>query len=120
MGRHSLELQRACRLVVDTGIHALGWTRQQGIDYMKKNTFKSEESIKIDVERYIMWPGQACAYKVGEIKIKELRKKAEKVLGDIFQLQDFHAAVLRCFGPLRILEECIDGYIAKAANLVTI
>lgn len=120
IGRHSLELLRACRLIADTGIHALGWTRQQAIDYLKENTFKSEEGIKIDVDRYIVWPGQACSYKIGEIKIKELRKKAETSLKDLFRVQDFHDAVLGCFGPLTLLEECIDSYITKASSLIFI
>lgn len=111
LGRHSFELLRASRLVVDTGLHALGWTREKAMKYLMENTAMSESAIKIEVNRYITWPGQACAYKIGEIKLKELRQKSENVLGRLFKLKVFHDVVLRCAGPLKLLEECVNNYI---------
>ena len=80
-GRLQAEIYRACRLVVDTGMHAMGWTRQQAIDYMKENSRPLRRYIETEVDRYIVWPGQALGYKIGELKIKELRTKASKKLG---------------------------------------
>ncbi|KAK7070220.1 hypothetical protein SK128_013202 [Halocaridina rubra] len=117
LGRHSFELLRASRLVVDTGLHALGWTRDQAVNYLLENTALSEDALKTEVNRYITWPGQACSYKIGEIKIKELRQKAENVLGRLFRLKVFHDVVLRCAGPLKLLEECINNYI-ETTNLM--
>jgi uncharacterized protein (DUF885 family) len=90
---------RACRLVVDTGLHALGWTRQQAMDYMASHTALSRHEIRTEVDRYIAWPGQALAYKTGELKIRELRARAERELGPRFDLRAFHDAVLG-HGPL--------------------
>ena len=115
-GRLTYEMWRACRLVVDTGVHAMGWTRQQMIDYMAENTALSLHEITTETDRYITWPGQALAYKLGEIEIRKLRKKAEQALGENFDVRDFHDAVLRHGSvPLPILTELIDDYIAEAS-----
>jgi uncharacterized protein (DUF885 family) len=108
LGQLNYELFRARRLVVDTGIHAMKWTRQQGIDYGIEAS---------EVERYTVFPGQACSYMIGELKIVELREKAKKALGDRFSLREFHNVVLRTgMVPLDILERQIDGYIGDAAR----
>jgi uncharacterized protein (DUF885 family) len=113
-GARSFEIWRAARLVVDTGMHALGWSRQQAIDYMRENTAATEQNIVAEVDRYIAWPGQALAYKMGELKIKELRARAEKELGTKFDVREFHDAVLRNGAlPLKLLEQQIERYIAK-------
>lgn len=113
-GRLSMEMWRACRLVIDTGIHAKGWTRQQALDYLASNTALSMKNVEVEVDRYIAWPGQALAYKVGELTIWELRRKAEKALGDKFDVRAFHDAVLTQGGlPLAVLSEEIDRYIAR-------
>ncbi len=112
-GRLSYEMWRACRLVVDTGMHAKGWTRQQAIDFMTENTALSEHNIKAEIDRYITWPGQALAYKIGQLKIKELRQRAQATLGEHFDLRSFHDAVLENGAiPLSVLEEKIDQFIA--------
>ena len=109
------EMWRACRLVVDTGMHAMGWTRQQAIDYMTENTALSEHEIRTEVDRYIAWPGQALAYKTGELEIKALRRRAEAALGPRFDIRAFHDAVLGQGGvTLPVLEQQIDAYIARA------
>lgn len=113
-GRLSYEMWRACRLVIDTGLHSKGWTRQQALDYLGGNTALSLKNVETEVDRYIAWPGQALAYKVGELTIWELRRKAEKALGDKFDIRDFHDAVLVKGGlPLEILSAEIDAYIAR-------
>jgi len=114
-GRLTWEMWRACRLVIDTGIHAKGWTRQEAIDYLAGNTALSLHNVQTEVDRYIAWPGQALAYKMGELTIWELRAKAEKELGDDFDIRDFHDAVLTEGGlPLEMLRDQIDQYIADA------
>jgi len=111
-GRLSYEMWRACRLVVDTGMHAKGWSRDQGINYMKENTALSEHNITAEIDRYIAWPGQALAYKIGELKIQELRARATKQLGEDFDLRRFHDEVLSDGGvPLNVLEAKIDRWI---------
>ncbi|XP_042890977.1 uncharacterized protein LOC122265649 [Penaeus japonicus] len=113
LGRYSFELLRASRLVVDTGLHALGWSRDRAVNFLLEHTGMSETAIQIEVNRYITWPGQACSYKIGEIKIRELRQKAQNALGDLFRLQDFHKVLLQCTGPLNILEQCVNNYIVR-------
>ena len=113
LGRLQLELLRAARLVVDTGIHAGGWTREQGIAYMVATTGKTEGEAASEVERYMAMPGQACAYKVGELKILELRARAQAALGPRFNLKDFHTVILENGGvPLTLLEQLVDEWIA--------
>jgi uncharacterized protein (DUF885 family) len=113
MGRLSYEMWRATRLVVDTGIHAKGWTKARALAYMKDNTALTEANIEAEVNRYIANPGQALAYKLGELKIRELRARAEQALGDRFDLRRFHDAVLgQGSVPLDTLEAQIDAWIA--------
>ena len=113
-GRLTYEMWRACRLVVDTGIHAKGWTRQQVLDYMTRNTALSLHNITTETDRYITWPGQALSYKIGELTIKRLRSKAETSLGDKFDIKEFHQRVLAQGSvPLTILEQQIDQYIKE-------
>ncbi|WP_206859679.1 DUF885 domain-containing protein [Lysobacter changpingensis] len=108
------ELWRAIRLVTDTGLHSKGWTRDQVISYMKENSAVSDTTAVAEAERYIAWPGQALAYKIGELKIKELRAKAEKELGGKFDVREFHAEVLKDGAvPLAVLEQKIDRWIAS-------
>jgi uncharacterized protein (DUF885 family) len=114
LGRLRDELFRAVRLVVDTGIHAKHWTREQAIAYMRDKTGMGEKEVKSEIERYIVNPGQACAYKVGMLKIQELRAHAQQQLGDKFDEREFHDTVLKNGSlPLEILEEQINDYIAK-------
>ena len=114
-GRLTYEMWRACRLVVDTGIHAKGWTRQQAIDYLAAHTALPLHEVETETDRYISWPGQALAYKIGELKIRELRARAEKELGPKFDLREFHDAVLLNGSvPLPVLEGAIERYIAEA------
>jgi uncharacterized protein (DUF885 family) len=115
LGYLDSELFRAVRLVVDTGIHAKKWTRQEAIEYMESHTANAHESIVSEVERYIVMPGQACAYKIGEIKMVELRDKARKALGEKFDLRKYHDVVLKNGGmPLKLLERVVDAYIASS------
>jgi uncharacterized protein (DUF885 family) len=116
-GKYTYEMWRACRLVVDTGIHAKNWTRQQVVDYMLENTALSLHEINTETDRYISWPGQALSYKIGELKIRELRKKAENELLAKFNISDFHEVVLeQGTVTLAILEERINNYIQKTKN----
>ncbi|HET9331341.1 MAG TPA: DUF885 domain-containing protein [Steroidobacteraceae bacterium] len=117
LGRLQLELMRAARLVVDTGLHASGWSREQAIDYMVSTTGMPVGDVTSEVERYMSLPGQACAYKVGELKILELREKARATLGTKFSLKDFHAVVLENGGvPLTVLEQLVDEWIARGGG----
>ncbi|MHB1058516.1 MAG: DUF885 domain-containing protein [Rhodanobacter sp.] len=112
-GYLTYQMWRACRLVVDTGIHHLGWTRQQGIDYLTANTALSAREIANEVDRYISWPGQALSYELGYLKIRELRAKAEKALGAKFDIRHFHDTVLSTGSvPLPVLEQRVDRFIA--------
>ncbi len=113
-GRLLYEMWRACRLVVDPGMHALGWTRERAVAYMLENTALSELNINIEIDRYIAWPGQATAYKIGELRIRELRRRAEAALGERFDLRDFHDMLLSAGAlPLTILEQCADAWISR-------
>ena len=113
-GQLTYEMWRACRLVVDTGVHAKGWTRQQMIDYMSKNTALSIHEVTTETDRYISWPAQALSYKIGEIKIRELRKKAETALGEKFDIREFHEVILEEGTiTLSIMEKRINSYIQK-------
>jgi uncharacterized protein (DUF885 family) len=113
MGRLSYEMWRATRLVVDTGLHSKGWSKQQAVDFMTDNTALSPANIDAEVNRYMTWPGQALAYKVGELKIRELRTRAEAALGGEFSLRAFHDIVLENGSiPLSVLEDHVDRWIA--------
>ena len=116
-GRLNYEIWRACRLVVDTGMHQLGWTRQQAIDFMAENSALAMLDIRNEVDRYIAWPGQALAYKMGELKIRELRRTAEEKLAGDFDVREFHEVVLRDGSvPLSILEANVSGWINEKLN----
>jgi uncharacterized protein (DUF885 family) len=112
-GRLTYEMWRACRLVVDTGLHAKGWTRDQALRFLAENTALSLHEVATETDRYIGWPGQALAYKMGELKIRALRRRAEDALGPRFDVRDFHDAVLKNGSvPLSVLETQVDAYIA--------
>ncbi|WP_273566668.1 DUF885 domain-containing protein [Maribacter halichondriae] len=114
-GKLTYEMWRACRLVVDTGIHAKGWSKQQVLDYMLSNTALSEHEVNTETDRYIAWPAQAISYKMGEIKIRELRKKAEKTLDAKFDIREFHEVILeQGTVTLPILEERVNSYIESS------
>jgi uncharacterized protein (DUF885 family) len=113
-GQLSMEMWRACRLVVDTGLHAKGWTRDQAIAYLGSNTALSPKNVEVEVDRYIGWPGQALGYKIGQIKISELRSRAEAGLGSRFDIRAFHDFVLDDGPlPLDLLEQRVDDWIAR-------
>ncbi|HVV01209.1 MAG TPA: DUF885 domain-containing protein [Verrucomicrobiae bacterium] len=112
-GQLTYEIWRAIRLVVDTGIHSMGWTRQQAIDYFLANSSKTEHDVTVEVDRYIVWPGQALAYKIGQMKIRQLRDYATKELGSKFDIREFHDHVLANGAlPLDILENQIKSWVA--------
>jgi uncharacterized protein (DUF885 family) len=116
-GRLSYEMWRACRLVVDTGMHALGWSRERALKYLADNTALSNQEVRTETDRYIANPGQALAYKMGELKLWELRAKAQHALGERFEVRDFHDAVMANGSiPLPVLERQIDEYIAAAGR----
>ncbi|HEY3251129.1 MAG TPA: DUF885 domain-containing protein, partial [Ignavibacteria bacterium] len=113
-GALSLEVWRACRLVVDTGLHHKKWSRGQAVEYMKSNTPNSEHDIRTEVDRYIAWPGQALAYKIGELKIKELKKYAETSLNSSFNIKDFHDTLLKNGAlPLSYLEKIVHSWVKE-------
>ena len=111
-GQLGYEMWRAVRLVVDTGMHSMGWTRQQAIDFFREHTGKTDQDITVEVDRYIVWPGQALAYKIGQMKIRELRSEAQKKLGERFEVRKFHDAVLEEGAvPLSVLEARIKRWM---------
>ncbi|HRJ14747.1 MAG TPA: DUF885 domain-containing protein, partial [Saprospiraceae bacterium] len=113
-GRLTYEMWRACRLVVDPGIHVMGWDREKAIQFMTENTALSLHECTTEIDRYIGWPGQAVSYKIGELKIRDLRAKAEKELGDKFDIRAFHDLVLsEGTVPLYVLENLVDEWIAQ-------
>ncbi len=113
-GRLTYEMWRACRLVVDTGLHAFGWTRQQAINYLASHTALSLHEVTTEIDRYISWPGQALGYKMGELTIRRLREEAEAALGERFDVRDFHDVIL-LHGevPLTVMEDLVRRYIAE-------
>lgn len=116
-GKYTYEMWRACRLVVDTGIHAKGWTREQVVDFMASNTALSLHEVNTETDRYISWPGQALSYKIGELKIRELRKRAKEKLGAKFDIREFHEVILeQGTVTLSILENRMNAYIDKKLN----
>ncbi|MEK6675671.1 MAG: DUF885 domain-containing protein [Planctomycetota bacterium] len=116
-GQLTMEMWRACRLVVDTGMHVKGWTRDQAVEYMVKNTSLARLDIDSEIDRYISWPGQALAYKIGEIRISNLRRQAEKELGSKFDIRAFHDALLAGAAmPIEMLEKRMQSWIASRKN----
>jgi uncharacterized protein (DUF885 family) len=116
-GQLSYEMWRAVRLVVDTGMHSMGWTRDQAIQFFKDNTAKTDQDITVEVDRYIVWPGQALAYKLGQLKIRQLRTEAEKKLGARFDVRKFHDAVLENGAvPLNVLEAHMHRWMEQQAG----
>ncbi|XP_005096181.1 uncharacterized protein LOC101858551 [Aplysia californica] len=114
LGRYGSEVFRAARMVVDTGLHAFGWSRTQAIQYMLNNTMLEESGAAREIDRYITWPAQSCAYKYGELKIWEMRRRAEKELGMDFDIREFHYRLLSCGAvPLTELEEIVNQFIAE-------
>lgn len=114
-GRMTYEMWRACRLVVDVGMHYKDWTREEAVDFMASNTALSLHEVNTEIDRYIGWPAQALSYKIGELKIRELRQKAEQTLQDDFDIRAFHDVILSSGAvPLFILEEMVNDYIEKA------
>lgn len=113
MGEHTYNMWRSIRLVVDTGMHALGWTREQAIRFFRENAGKAEVDIAVEVDRYIVWPGQALAYKVGQLKIREMRTVAEQALGDRFDVRGFHDTVLEQGAlPLDMVETRVKAWVS--------
>ncbi len=116
-GRLTYEMWRAVRLVVDTGMHAMGWSREKALAYLADNTALSLHNVRTEIDRYISWPGQALSYKIGELTIKRLRADAEKQLGNAFDIRDFHDVVLRHGAvPLNVLEQNVANYISDTLN----
>ena len=115
LGMLSFQALRACRLVVDTGVHAQGWTRQRAVDFMWENTATTRENVEHEIDRYIVWPGQACAYEIGKREILRLRREAEVALGPAFELPGFHWAVIRNGAiPLSVAAAAVSRWIENA------
>jgi uncharacterized protein (DUF885 family) len=118
LGRLQAEMFRAVRLVVDTGMHAKRWTREQAIEYMMEKTGNTEDEVTREIERYVVWPGQATAYKTGQIALLRMRQRAESLLGERFDLRDFHELILMNGAmPLGILDETVDEWIAEKTRM---
>src|SRR5690606_11318812 len=116
-GRLTYGMWRACRLVIDTGLHWFGWTREQAMDYLRQHAALSEHEITTEVERYIAWPGQALAYKIGELQIRRHRREAEERLGAAFDQRTFHDTILALGSvPLTVLEGRMQQYIEEEAR----
>lgn len=117
-GRLSMEMMRAVRLVVDTGLHSKGWTIEKSVEYMMKMTGKHRPETEGEIYRYASWPGQACAYKIGEIEIRRLRKHAEEKLGSRFDIREFHSVCLMN-GPMSLilLGTLVNDYINKTLSM---
>ncbi|MCR9206240.1 MAG: DUF885 domain-containing protein, partial [Halobacteriovoraceae bacterium] len=116
-GQLTYEMWRAIRLVIDTGMHAKGWSRDKAIKYFKANAPKTLHDITVEVDRYINWPGQALSYKLGELKIKELRAYAKNALGEKFDLREYHNQVLKDGAiPLTLLDSKIKDWVKRNAN----
>jgi uncharacterized protein (DUF885 family) len=115
VGRITMELWRACRLVVDTGIHAYGWSREKSVNYFIANTALTRDNIVREIDRYFVYPGQACAYQIGRNRILELRESARKQLGSRFDLRKFHDVVLENGAvPLPVLETIVGDWVNSA------
>ena len=97
-------------------MHAMGWSREKAVNFMLDNTAMSRDSVEAEIDRYITWPGQACAYKIGERKIKDLRTAAAAQIGDKFEVAEFHRAVLKCVGPMSALETCIERFVENVRS----
>jgi uncharacterized protein (DUF885 family) len=111
-GRLSMEMWRACRLVIDTGLHSKGWTRDQALECLKDNTAMTDASINYEVDRYIGWPGQALGYKIGELRIEQMRREAEQALGRTFDLRKFHDLILGEGAlPMDLLDQRVQAWI---------
>ena len=116
-GRLTYEMWRACRLVIDTGLHEFGWTREQAMSYLREHAALAEHEITTEVERYIAWPGQALAYKLGEMMIRRHRREAEQRLGAAFDQRKFHDAILALGSvPLPVLEARLAQFVADGGN----
>jgi uncharacterized protein (DUF885 family) len=117
MGQYIFDMWRSIRLVVDTGIHSMGWSREQAIGFFKENAGKSEVDIAVEIDRYIVWPGQALAYKIGQLKFRELRTQAEKELGDRFDPREFHDRVLEEGAlPLEMVDRRLRAWATERAQ----
>ena len=116
-GQLTYEMWRAVRLVVDTGLHSMNWTRQQAVDFFLSNAAKTAQDVTVEVDRYIVWPGQALGYKIGQLKIRELRTNAEKELGPKFDVRKFHDVVLgQGAVPLDVLQKRVAEWVASVAR----
>ena len=116
-GKLNFQAWRACRLVVDTGLHALGWSREKAIEFMLEHTANSREDVEVEIDRYIVWPGQALGYMMGRIAIQSMRRLAEKQLGEAFDLRAFHDEILG-YGPvpMDVLQGIVDRWIANRSR----